>query len=267
MPGIGFFQSPSVSWLSHSEFLITVRFKNMEQFDPIGNLKLIQSPSGVKASVDGLLLARFVKPSPGWRVADLGCGNGFIGLLTAEAQPRCQVVGIEIQEVLVGQAMRSARLNRLSNVRFVRADIRRLPWMEGLPGFDLVLANPPYRKTGSGRLSPDHVRAAARHELYGDVRDFARAAASLLREGCSAAWVFLAERERDLLGAAAEAGMGLVRRRHVVSREGKPPTLVLLETVKGKGPGKVLEEKPLVLYRSGSGRDYTEEARIILYGS
>jgi tRNA1Val (adenine37-N6)-methyltransferase len=239
----------------------------MKQFDAIGNLKLIQSPFGVKASVDGLLLARFVEPQPGWRVADLGCGNGFIGLLTAAAQPRCRVVGVEMQAILVGQGMGSARLNHLSNIRFVRADLRRPPWMKDLAGFDLVLANPPYRKAGSGRLSPDHVRAAARHELHGDIWDFARAAAALLREGRSAAWVFPADREGDLLGAVTGAGMEPVRRRHVISREGKPPVLVLLETTRGKNPGKVFEEEPLILYEEGKGRDYTEEARTILYGN
>jgi len=237
-----------------------------EKFDSIGPLKLVQSESGVKASMDGLLLARYVDPEPYWRVADLGCGNGLVGLLTAMAQPLCQVVGVEIQKVLLGQGLRSAKLNRLSNIRFVRADLRRPPWMENLSRFDLVLANPPYRKVGSGRLSPDPVRAVARHELYGGVRDFARAAAALLREGRRAAWIFLAERKGDLLEAVTEAGMEPVRLRHVISRKGENPALVLLEAIKGEGPGTVFEEEPLILYRSGNDRDYTEEARTILYG-
>ncbi len=237
-----------------------------EKYDFIGNLKLIQSEHGVKASVDGVLLARFTDSKPGWNVADLGCGNGVVGLLTAMKQPRCQVVGIEIQGILLRQALRSARLNGLPNIRFVRADLRRPPWVEDLSGFDLVLANPPYRKVRSGRLSPDPVRAAARHELLGNVRDFARAAAALLRHGSRSVWIYRAERTEDLFKAVITAGLEPIRLRYVTSRKNEPPSLLLLEAVKGKRGETIEEEEPLVLYRKGKGRDYTEEARNILYG-
>jgi tRNA1Val (adenine37-N6)-methyltransferase len=135
-----------------------------------------------------------------------------------------------------------------------------------LSRFDLVVANPPYRKLGTGRLSPDPVRAAARHEVYGDVDDFARAAAVLLRDGCSASWIYLAQRKNDLFEAVEAAGMEPFRFRFVISRKGEIPSLVLLEAIKGKGLGRVYEEEPLILYRSGDNRDYTDEAKEIIYG-
>ena len=66
-----------------------------ETYDEIGGTGLLisQSSHGVKASVDGLLLARFLRPRPGWRVADLGCGNGLVGLLMAHDEPACSVMG------------------------------------------------------------------------------------------------------------------------------------------------------------------------------
>lgn len=237
-----------------------------EKFDSIGNLKLVQSNHGVKASVDGVLLARYITPSPGWRVADLGCGNGLVGLLMACKQPLCRVVAIEIQKVLISQAARSARLNSISNVHFIRADLRHPPWKEGPGSFDLVAANPPYRKVGTGRLSPDPVRAAARHELFGDVGDFAAAAASLLRPGASAVWIYLAERRKNLFQSVAAGGLEPVRFRYVMSRESEPPSLVLLETVKRESGGAAVEEEPLVLYEMGKGRKYTDEARSMIYG-
>ena len=237
-----------------------------ENFDSIGNIRLLQSRRGVKASVDGILLARFLTPLPGWRVADLGCGNGLVGLLAASAQPLCRVTGIEIQGVLVSQAQRSARLNNLTNIHFLCADLRHPPWREDAGCFNLVTANPPYRKAGTGRDSPDPVRAGARHELFGDIGDFSRAAASLLSEGGRAAWVYLWEREEDLLRAVSSAGLHPARFRRVRSREGDDPSLVLVETVKGQRPAEVLEDPPLVLYGPGKGRDYTGEARQIIYG-
>jgi len=237
-----------------------------ETYDQIGPVKLVQSASGVKASVDGLLLARFLKPSPGWRIADLGCGNGLVGLLLARENPCCRVLAVDIQPELVKQARKSGLMNDLSNIRFLQADLRQYPWPDSLERLDLVLANPPYRKVGTGRISPDPARAAARHEIHGDVSDFARCAFTLLRDGGTSTWVYLAQRLGDLHAALDTAGLTPVRQRFVISREGEAPSLVLLEALKGEGIGAVYEEEPLVLYRSGSGRDYTDEAREIIYG-
>ena len=238
-----------------------------ETHDQIGPIELIQSASGVKASVDGLLLARFLRPSPGWRVADLGCGNGLIGLLLAKENPACHVLGVEIQSALIGQAVRNARINGLDNIRFLQTDIRNFPWNVKVERFDLVLANPPYRQPGTGRISPDPLRASARHEIHGDVSDFARSASALLRDGGASTWVYLAERYGDLATAVSEAGLTPVRCRFIFSRKGIDPSLVLLEALKGEGVGSFYEEEPLVLYREGKGRDYTEEAREIIYGT
>jgi tRNA1Val (adenine37-N6)-methyltransferase len=235
-------------------------------YDIIGPIKLIQSPTGVKASVDGLLLARFIRPSPEWRVADLGCGNGLVGLLLAKENPHCRLLGIEIQSELIGQARQSARINGLGNIHFLQADLRVYPWKDALERFDMVVANPPYRKVGTGRISPDPVRAAARHEIRGDVSDFARSASSLLRDGGASTWVYHADRFDDLTAAVMAAGMQPVRTRYVLSRAGEEPFLVLLEALKGEGLGIIYEEEPLVLYRAGNGRDYTDEAREMIYG-
>lgn len=237
-----------------------------QQFDFINDLKLVQSERGVKASIDGLLLARFLRPAPDWYVADLGCGNGFVGLLLAREDPSCHILGVEIQESLVRQAAGNAGINDLGNARFLRADLRNYPWREDLDRFDLVVANPPYRKVGTGRISPDPVRAVARHELHGDVNDFARAAAALLRDGGASTWIYLAERFDDLTAAVETAGMEPFRTRFVVSREGEDPSLVLLEAIKGGGVGMSFVEEPLILYRGSGGRDYTDEAREIIYG-
>jgi tRNA1Val (adenine37-N6)-methyltransferase len=237
-----------------------------ENYDIINNLKLVQSASGVKASVDGLLLARFIKPSPEWRMADLGCGNGLVGLMLAKDNPYCNLLGVEIQSELIGQARQSARINSLDNIQFVQADLRNHPWKETLERFDMVLANPPYRKVGTGRISPDPSRAAARHEIHGDVSDFARSASALLRDGGASTWIYRAQRFDDLVAAVTAAGMAPVRKRYVISRKNEEPSLVLLEALKGEGLEIVYEEEPLVLYREGKGREYTDEARIILYG-
>lgn len=227
---------------------------------------MLQTPKGVKASLDSLLLARFIRPSPEWRLADLGCGNGLVGLLLAKENPHCRLLGVEIQSELIGQARQSARLNDLDNIHFIQADLRNYPWKDALERFDMVLANPPYRKVGTGRISPDPVRAAARHEIHGDISDFARSASALLRDGGASTWIYLAERFDDLTAAVTAVGMQPVRIRYVISRAGEEPSLILLEALKGEGLGIVYEEEPLILYEKEGERNYTEKARSILYG-
>ncbi len=136
-------------------------------------LFVVQSPAGAKASVDGILLARFVKLKSGWKAADLGCGNGLVSLVLAHDNPQCSILGIEIQKELVHQASEGAGLSGLSNIDFLCADLKTPSWKQTPGIYDLVVANPPYYKLGSGRLSPDPARAGARHEIFGTVEDFA----------------------------------------------------------------------------------------------
>lgn len=242
---------------------------NEKQYDEIGgrSLVVVQDQKGVKASVDSLLLADFCRVETGWRIADLGCGNGLVGMILAAENVHCMVVGVEIQRRLLAHAAEGARLNTLPNIRFVRGDLKSFPWGRDCCRFDLVAANPPYHKIGTGRISPDPTRAAARHELLGNAHDFAEASSALLRPGGRSSWIYLHEREDDLLRAIRDNRMEPVRMRRVYSRKGVSPSLVLVEAVKDSASvEKPVEEPALVLYRGTGERDYTDEARRILYG-
>jgi len=243
---------------------------NDKQYDRIGpqGLTIVQDRKGVKASVDALLLADFCRVEPGWRIADLGCGNGLVGMMLGADCARCFVMGVEVQRRLISHAAEGARLNELQNMAFVCGDLRAFPWEQNCGRFDLVAANPPYRRVGTGRISPDAARAAARHELLGNAHDFARSASALLRSGGRSAWIYLNERLDDLFDAIGDNHMEPVRLRKVHSREDSSPSLVLVEAIKDAALLESLtEEPPLILYRGREGRDYTDEARRILYGS
>lgn len=242
---------------------------NEKQYDKIGpqELVIVQDRKGVKASVDSLLLADFCRILPGWKIADLGCGNGLVGMTLAADNAQCTVVGVEIQRTLISHAAEGAQLNNLPNISFVCGDLRTFPWRKDCGRFDLVAANPPYRQVGTGRISTDPARAIARHELLGNAHDFAQAASALLRMGGRSSWIYLIERLDDLLAAIRSNQMEPERLRKVCSREDDTPSLVLVEAVKGAGSrGGFTEEPTLVLYRGAEGRDYTDEARRILYG-
>ncbi|HWH77158.1 MAG TPA: methyltransferase, partial [Candidatus Binatus sp.] len=135
-----------------------------------GQLRLFQSRSGYRFSLDALLLAGFVTVKPNDKFADLGTGSGIVPLLLARREKNISIVAVECQGALVERAKRNVRLNHLADqIEIVRGDVRRIGAVAQPETFDAVVFNPPYRKPGSGRLSPNDEKQIARHEINGDL--------------------------------------------------------------------------------------------------
>src|SRR5438445_13359712 len=67
-----------------------------------GKLRLYQSRRGYRFSLDAVLLAYFATQRRGDNVADLGTGNGVIGMLLAYVDPSLKFAGIAIRTGLAG---------------------------------------------------------------------------------------------------------------------------------------------------------------------
>jgi tRNA1(Val) A37 N6-methylase TrmN6 len=79
----------------------------------------------------------------------------------------------------------------------IQGDLRQPP----LTPFsaDVVVCNPPYRQTATGRINPDLQRAIARHELMASLDDILGTSRRLLRTGGRLAVIYAAVRLVDLL--------------------------------------------------------------------
>ncbi|PLX82200.1 MAG: SAM-dependent methyltransferase [Desulfuromonas sp.] len=230
----------------------------------LGGLKIIQGRKGYRFSLDPVLLCAFASIGEGEAVADLGTGSGVIPLVVARRTGADRVLGIEIQRVLADRARRSVRLNGLEGrVEILEGDLRGLREELEPRSFDVVLANPPFRRSGTGRHAPTAERAMARHELAGGLEDFLGAAAYLLPEGGRFYIVFLAERLAELLSLMGRARLEPRRLRCVHPRQGEEARMVLVEGRKGGGSGLVVMP-PLVIY-GGPGREYSPEV-LAIYG-
>ncbi|BCR03935.1 SAM-dependent methyltransferase [Desulfuromonas versatilis] len=228
----------------------------------LGGLKIIQKKDGYRFSLDPVLLCAFARVAPGEALADLGTGSGVIPLLLARMSEAERLVGVEVQPGMAGRARRSVELNGLAGrVEIVEADLRSLQGTLPAQGFDVVLANPPFRPLGTGRQAPTSERGAARHEQAGGLGDFLRAAAFLLGDGGRFYVVYLAERLVDLLAGMREAGLEPKRLRCVHSRRGEGARMVLLEGRRRGRPGLVVEP-PLYVCE---GEDYSAEV-LTIYG-
>ena len=163
-----------------------------------GRLKVIQSKTGYRFSIDAILLSEFVTIKPGDIVIDLGTGCGIIPLLLLLTRPVGYAFGLEIQAGLADQAVRNAGINGFKHkMRIVLGDIKHLPLAPS--SADVVICNPPYRRKGSGRINPDPQRAIARHEILASLNDILDAAGRLLRAKGTLAMIYPADRLVDML--------------------------------------------------------------------
>lgn len=143
------------------------------------------------------------------------------------------------------------------------APLMSTPVFDVLPragSMDLVVANPPYRRHGSGRPSPSSQRTRALFETPETLPAFTRAAARLLRAQGRSCWVYGPDRLPDLLLALRETGQEPARLRCVHARAHGPATLVLVEAHRAGKPG-LLVEPPLILHTGeGAATALTDEA-------
>ena len=201
-------------------------------------LILTQPETGYRYSLDPFLLADFSRPRARERIVDLGAGVGVVGLLLARRHPTVEIVGIELDPDLAHAAATNARANGLSrNFRVIRGDVRVAPRFLPPEHFHRVVANPPFRRAGSGARPPDAGRAAARQELTFTLADLARTAAALLRFGGSLDVIHLAERLPEICVTFHASGLEPKRARLVAPFPGSAPRLCLITAVKGARPG------------------------------
>jgi tRNA1(Val) A37 N6-methylase TrmN6 len=205
-----------------------------------GRLRLIQSKRGYRFSIDAVLLSQFVTVKPGDRVVDLGTGCGVIGLILLHTRAVGSVLGLEIQSYLADLAMRNAVLNGFQNrMTVIVGDIRHPPFASGKT--DLVVCNPPYRKSLSGRINPDSEKAIARHEIMVSLGEIIRTASEILRPKGRLAIIYPAVRLVDSLSEMRSTGLEPKRMRVIYPQMDTEAKLVLIEaSLKGRGGLKLL---------------------------
>lgn len=211
-----------------------------------------------------LLSARGEKPV---RTADPGCGNGILSLLISALIPGSEGLGVELMPRPLKLAQANMEMNRLDGrFRMIRGDLRAYA-RDGLPAeaepgsFDLVIGNMPYFVPGTGPerdLSTEGAReiAAAREEIYVNMKEYVRCSAAWLAPGGQIAFLQRPERLADLMAEADRAGLRVTRLRAIVPRAGEKPSAFLLAA--GKDPSRAFVWQRDLVLRREDGR-YTDE--------
>lgn len=220
-------------------------------------LHIIQDPKRFCFGIDAVLISSYARVNPGEQVLDLCCGNGAIALLLAGKCEARRICGLEIQEDSADMARRSAALNGLEDlVKITTGDLKRAADIYPAASYDVIVSNPPYMAGNDGKTSSAGAKAIARHEILCNFDDVAAAVRKLLVPGGRFYLVHRPYRLVDIFASLREHRIEPKRMKLVQPFEGKEPTMVLLECVRGGKP-QLTVEPPLIVYKEPGV--YTEE--------
>ena len=235
--------------------------KDGERLDYVNdNIELIQRTDGLTFGTDALLLAGYIdgKYKNG---IELGSGSGIISMLLLTRGKLSSCTCLEVQEEYAELTRRNAEHNKLEGSLFsVCTDVRVYkPEREA----EIVFSNPPYMRSGCGRANTSSKKNIARHEVCGDIADFCKSGAAMLKYGGSFAAVYRPDRLTDLLCAMRDSGVEPKRMTFVHADCNAVPSMVLCEGKRG-GKSGIKLTRPLIIYRDGTHTEYTEDMNYIM---
>ncbi len=198
---------------------------------------LFQPEGSFRFSLDALLLASFLRPAgdgQGERLLDLGTGCGVVALGMLCRYPELEAVGLDmLPELAEAARLNAARLGFADRFTAFAHDLTEPAPPACPPGsFTLVLANPPYRQPGRGRLPANPLRRAALFEREGGLEAFCDAAGRAMAPDGRFGLLFPAARVEELLFALAGAGFETVCLLPVHARANVPARVVLAKAMK-----------------------------------
>ena len=230
-----------------------------------GRIRVDQSASGYRFSLDAVILANTASRRAAGRVCDIGTGCGIIPLVMAYRNPGISVVyGIEIQRALAEIASQNAGQNQVADrVKIICADAKAITTEDTQGPVDMVVCNPPHYEKKAGRINPDSQKALARHEISINLKDLLAAARRILVFQGRLMVIYPAGRIAELMTRMQEMHMAPKWLRFVHTTPGKAASRVIVEGVSGGGPGS---EIAAPLYVNDEEGRYTPEAEAMFSG-
>lgn len=228
-----------------------------------GRVTLMQSETGLRASMDTVMLAASVRMGVNESILDMGCGSGGVGfcVLGRLADQAIQLHGVDIQEPLIDLAKLSAATNGWDDqCQFICADINDRKTY-GDSQFDHIVCNPPYFESGKRLQSPDLSRETAFGQT--DIKVWIDNAHYWLKHKGSLTLIHRADMlDKILQGAGARFGGIEVWPIH--SKANMPAIRVVVSMLKNRKTPFTLHP-PVVLFND-DGTESDESKRILRGG-
>lgn len=178
----------------------------------------------MKVGTDGVLLGAWGSVE-GKRILDIGTGTGLIALMAAQRNPEADVLGIDIDESAVAQAIENVAESPFS--RRIECILQDVLTFESEAPFDAILCNPPFFTEDT--LPDNRSRALARNNKCLPFPQLIKKVAVLLAENGTFSLIVPSGLAQEIVGLCMENGLHLVRRCQVHTTARKPPRRTLLE--------------------------------------
>ncbi|MFO8058376.1 MAG: methyltransferase [bacterium] len=235
--------------MSENKHKRSVQIAQDEVMDDLlhGELKLVQHRKGYRYSVDALLLASFaLRRAEGKKVLDMGAGTGVIALILACRAAPARVAAVELQPGLADLARKNVKLNQTSPpVEVFQEDAMRLDNIFPPAEFDLVVSNPPFRSSSSGRVSSVPEKALARHEIMMSIETWLKQAGHVVGPAGSICLVYPVDEQERLEKAASRLSLWPARKQYACDRPGGRKKLMLVELRSEKTETRLEPEVPI----------------------
>lgn len=203
--------------------------------------KFYQDDTLFKLGTDSTMLSQFATVRKRDRICDLCCGCGAVLMQTAGRRDDTTLVGVEIQREPYEFIEKNIAENGLENrIKAVLGDIKDIKSMLPSSSFELVTANPPYRRVNSGLICENSAIEIARSEIMCTIEDVCAAASYLLCSGGRFALVHRPDRLTDVMCAMREYKIEPKRLKIVYAPSGTA-SFVLVEGVRDGKSGINIE--------------------------
>lgn len=202
------------------------------------DITISQPKDGYRYSEDSFYLLDFIKKiKKGARVIDIGAGSGILSLALAKRFPDTHIHAVEIQDELFEILKKNIKNNNLcAGITPVNTDYRQID-KRCYSYFDAVITNPPYRAVEEGRISPDAMKAAARHETSGSLRELMESVKKLLKDKGRFYAVYLSERLVEMIHLMRTNSIEPKIIQPVYPKSNAISSFVLIEGMKKGGAG------------------------------
>lgn len=219
---------------------------------PTSSLTIYQHNSGYRYNSDTIVLYNFIHSfTCKGDILEVGFGSGILSLLIKRDFPKCNIVGVDVQEQNLDLARYNAKLNNLA-VDFTCDDFSNFSTQK----FDIIISNPPFYHSNVQRSSHEQL-AKSRYSIYLPLEVFAKNISLSLKNKGRVFFCYDAKQIALVLDVLKQNKLTLEFIQFVHTKITKEASIVLISAKKGsKSLAKILP--PFVLHENSS---YTLEAR------